>query len=242
MQNVYWTETLPVASVPSTMDSTPSQVCVESDIEPLRRNLKLLLSRPPSTNPTSSSGNFSALSESGNSLAFHTWSRDLTINVLYGTYGDVLRILLFTVKSNCVIKHTAVTQQPDSTIYVNFFSQDRHESPGDSNRLEWLLRPVKMRPDSSIRSQQLILAGRWYNELGSSMEIYPTSSAEGHFSGWYHTGVGEAEGKYDLVGMYDTSKDGTQRTFGWWELNINFTLSKELRVCGRPGLNKFVCK
>ena len=69
---------------------------------------------------------------------------------------------------------------------------------------------------SSLHKVPESLAGMWYNELGSRMEICSTSQAAGQFTGWYITGVGDAEGKYDLVGMYDTSEDGgTQRTIGW---------------------------
>ena len=60
------------------------------------------------------------------------------------------------------------------------------------------------------------LAGIWYNELGSKMDILPTSPVAGQFSGKYHTGVGEAEGWYDLVGRYATATDGNEwALIGW---------------------------
>ena len=65
------------------------------------------------------------------------------------------------------------------------------------------------------------LAGQWNNELGSSMTIFPTSPVKGQFRGHYQTAVGNASGKYDLVGMYHTDDTNTSRcgdndcTLGW---------------------------
>ena len=64
------------------------------------------------------------------------------------------------------------------------------------------------------------LTGQWNNELGSRMTILPTSPAKGQFRGFYETAVGDAWGKYDLVGMYhyDTTTKGSGDngcTLGW---------------------------
>ena len=64
------------------------------------------------------------------------------------------------------------------------------------------------------------LAGQWNNELGSRMTILPTSPVKGQFRGFYETAVGNASGRYNLVGMYhyDTSTKNTTDndcTLGW---------------------------
>jgi len=46
----------------------------------------------------------------------------------------------------------------------------------------------------------MCLDGRWYNELGSAMEL----EVHGNMvSGTYHTAVGEAEGRYPITGATD---------------------------------------
>jgi hypothetical protein len=59
------------------------------------------------------------------------------------------------------------------------------------------------------------LAGVWKNELKSTMEIFPTTSVKGQFSGKYRSIVGNAEDFYDLVGRYDVDGDETKGTLGW---------------------------
>jgi Avidin family len=45
------------------------------------------------------------------------------------------------------------------------------------------------------------LSGEWINELGSRMKL--EADEDGHLGGTYHTQVGNAEGVYPLVGVYD---------------------------------------
>ena len=44
------------------------------------------------------------------------------------------------------------------------------------------------------------LVGRWYNELGSVMEIYNGSAGEGVIRGRYNSNVGDAKNWYTLRG------------------------------------------
>ena len=73
------------------------------------------------------------------------------------------------------------------------------------------------------------IAGVWYNELGSRMDIYDMSAVMGEFSGLYHTIVGVACRKYPVVGRYDTTGNETHGTVGFtvqWQnyyLNSNST-------------------
>ena len=60
------------------------------------------------------------------------------------------------------------------------------------------------------------LAGTWYNQLGSRMEL---TVYQGKVSGWYETAVGSAAGRYELAGRTDTDDDSA-RNVGWvvsWE-------------------------
>lgn len=60
------------------------------------------------------------------------------------------------------------------------------------------------------------LAGTWYNQLGSRMEL---TVLQGLVTGWYETAVGNASGRYDLAGRTDTDADRAQN-IGWaisWE-------------------------
>ncbi|MGH9947223.1 MAG: avidin/streptavidin family protein [Pyrinomonadaceae bacterium] len=60
------------------------------------------------------------------------------------------------------------------------------------------------------------LAGIWYNQLGSKMELV---LKQGNLSGWYETAVGSASGPYVLAGRTDTDDDAA-RNVGWvvsWE-------------------------
>lgn len=55
------------------------------------------------------------------------------------------------------------------------------------------------------------ISGRWYNELGSVMDLQ--ADDQGNIIGTYHTAVGKAESQYVLVGRYDqTQQNGT---IGW---------------------------
>ena len=65
------------------------------------------------------------------------------------------------------------------------------------------------------------LCNKWYNELGSCMEI--TNCCDGSLTGWYHTSVGEAAEKYVLAGRYD--KLPGRRSLGWTVTWTNDTLS-----------------
>ncbi|WP_435157406.1 avidin/streptavidin family protein [Amycolatopsis sacchari] len=58
------------------------------------------------------------------------------------------------------------------------------------------------------------LAGTWYNELGSVMNL--TVSADGELSGTYESAVGDAESTYPLRGGYDIAPvSGTGTALGW---------------------------
>jgi hypothetical protein len=46
------------------------------------------------------------------------------------------------------------------------------------------------------------IAGTWYNELGSQMDIVLSGA---NITGAYWTAVGNASGRYDLVGQIDTT-------------------------------------
>ena len=48
------------------------------------------------------------------------------------------------------------------------------------------------------------VAGTWYNELGSKMELEINGAS---LSGTYHTAVGDAGGIYELVGSIDVDGD-----------------------------------
>ena len=60
------------------------------------------------------------------------------------------------------------------------------------------------------------LAGIWYNQFGSKMEL---TVNQGKISGWYETRVGSGTGRYELAGRTDTNNDSAQNV-GWvisWE-------------------------
>jgi Avidin family len=61
---------------------------------------------------------------------------------------------------------------------------------------------------SASKVAPLSLAGRWYNELGSTMKLKVAGSK---ISGQYQTKVGDASGWYDLVGRLDR---GGKRSLG----------------------------
>jgi hypothetical protein len=50
------------------------------------------------------------------------------------------------------------------------------------------------------------IEGNWYNELGSQMQLSQNGAS---ITGWYQTKVGDAGGKYDLVGSIDTAGSPT---------------------------------
>ncbi len=51
------------------------------------------------------------------------------------------------------------------------------------------------------------LNGKWFNELGSVMEITISNK---NITGTYHTTVGNASGDYELVGQTDNDEDESQ--------------------------------
>lgn len=57
------------------------------------------------------------------------------------------------------------------------------------------------------------IAGTWYNELGSQMDVVLSGST---ITGTYWTAVGNASGQYDLIGLIDPTlpSPGGQAT-GW---------------------------
>ena len=58
------------------------------------------------------------------------------------------------------------------------------------------------------------IAGTWFNELGSEMEL--TIDDKGSISGHYISKVGEAKGQYILVGRYDLKPAADHGTaLGW---------------------------
>jgi hypothetical protein len=60
------------------------------------------------------------------------------------------------------------------------------------------------------------LAGKWYNQLGSEMEL---NVQGGQITGTYKTKVGSAKGIYQLVGRTDTDDDNVR--------NVGFVVSWE---------------
>ncbi len=54
------------------------------------------------------------------------------------------------------------------------------------------------------------ISGLWYNELNSTMQLKVQGN---EIRGWYASAVGEAAGRYDLIGYLD-QKDDTP-TVGW---------------------------
>ena len=76
------------------------------------------------------------------------------------------------------------------------------------------------------------LEGKWYNELGSSMNI--ESAESGMLKGFYNTKVGEAECNYVLTGCYDSLKN--RRSLGWTVTWVNKDDSKSMSTtcwCGQ---------
>ena len=59
-----------------------------------------------------------------------------------------------------------------------------------------------------------LLAGKWENELGSTMCIYWQTEPSGQLNGWYNSPVGQSENQYDLAGRYDTESINGG-TLGW---------------------------
>ena len=55
------------------------------------------------------------------------------------------------------------------------------------------------------------LDGKWYNELGSLMDLTVDG---GLVTGTYHTGVGEATGRYPITGAVDTDPIGHNQAVG----------------------------
>lgn len=58
----------------------------------------------------------------------------------------------------------------------------------------------------------MTLEGTWHNELGSTMVLKVVGKS---ISGNYVTGVGDAEGSYDLVGSTDPSPSNEGQAVGW---------------------------
>ena len=61
------------------------------------------------------------------------------------------------------------------------------------------------------------LDGKWYNELGSCMNLITT--LDGTLTGTYESAVGNAEYSYVLAGRYDTLTD--RRSLGWTVTWVN---------------------
>ena len=57
------------------------------------------------------------------------------------------------------------------------------------------------------------LVGKWFNELGSCMNI--TAARDGMLHGKYETAVGIADKTYDLTGRYDTDGNSLGWTVTW---------------------------
>jgi len=58
------------------------------------------------------------------------------------------------------------------------------------------------------------IAGDWYNEFGSRMELAPDPS--GDLTGTFASGTGHANGDYALVGRYDTLERAEHGTAVGW--------------------------
>lgn len=56
------------------------------------------------------------------------------------------------------------------------------------------------------------LAGTWYGELGSRLDLIVHK--DGHITGTYMTAVGTAEGVFDVTGWVDTEAIDGNRSFG----------------------------
>lgn len=57
------------------------------------------------------------------------------------------------------------------------------------------------------------ILGKWYNELGSMMEI--ATASNGALTGTYHSAVGNAQSTYALAGRYDTEPSAGGQALGW---------------------------
>ena len=80
------------------------------------------------------------------------------------------------------------------------------------------------------------LIGKWYNELGSCMNI--TYAKEGMLKGLYNTKVGNAENDYPLTSRYDYLED--RRSLGWtvtWVNGIHDTSKSTTCWCGQYQCN-----
>ena len=64
------------------------------------------------------------------------------------------------------------------------------------------------------------VAGNWYNELGSMMSLHVDGLS---ITGTYQTGVGDAEGIYQLTGSVDINGDpsGRGQAIGWVVVWVN---------------------
>ena len=68
------------------------------------------------------------------------------------------------------------------------------------------------------------LAGTWYNELGSKMDLIVDPN--GGLSGTYYSAVGKAEYTYDLAGRYDAQPPPNEGTTLAWTVTFrNSTLN-----------------
>ena len=79
-------------------------------------------------------------------------------------------------------------------------------------------------------STYLTPGSKWYNELGSVMEIGLVDAQKGDFTGTYCSAVGEATKTYELQGRFDTN--GT--TLGWIVTYKNQYLNAH-STCGWSG-------
>ena len=61
------------------------------------------------------------------------------------------------------------------------------------------------------------LDGKWYNELGSCMNL--TAESDGTLTGTYESAVGQAKYTYVLAGRYDNLPE--RRTLGWTVTWVN---------------------
>lgn len=75
------------------------------------------------------------------------------------------------------------------------------------------------------------LTGKWYNELGSTMEI--KAAKDGMLTGWYNTKVGNAKRDYILTGRYDHLEG--RKSLGWTVTYTNEYCSKAKSTCSWSG-------